>query len=139
MQDRAGLDELLDDEEAHATFHDAELLSVSIDYRTRELISAWRLCVGDPEAPKPARERLRDGRLTLQGLLFWVVEPPTEVDSKDGPPWLTADGCLSAATTATGRALARLLPAGAAGWYLFFSDRNAYAYCGATAARFQWV
>ncbi len=140
MEGTAGLDELLDDEERHATFHDAELLSVHVDYRTRELVAQWRLCVGDPDASeKPARERRRDGRLTLHGLLFWVVEPPTEVAAKDSLPWLTADGALSTSTTATGRSLAQLLPAGAVGWYLYFSDRNVFAYCGANAARFQWV
>ena len=140
MQSAAGLDELLGDEERHATFHDARLLSVDVDYQTRELVALWRMCVGDPGASdKPARERCRNGRLTLQGLLFWVVEPPTEVTPKDGLPWLTSDGPLSTATTATGRGLARLLPAGAVGWYLYFSDWNAFAYCGANAATFQWV
>jgi hypothetical protein len=140
MQGTAGLDELLDDEEPHATFHDAQLVSLTIDYRTSELLSTWRICVGDPHAPDSAvRERCRDGLLTLQGLVFWVVEPPTELDLKGGLPWLTADGPLQECTTATGQSLARLLPAGAVGWYLYFSDWNAFAYCAATAAGFKWV
>lgn len=34
-----GLDDLLDGQEPHATFHDADLLSLDIDYRTRSLVA----------------------------------------------------------------------------------------------------
>jgi hypothetical protein len=35
--------------------------------------------------------------------------------------------------------LLSVLPPGALGWYLFFSDWNAFAYCGAESARFEWA
>jgi hypothetical protein len=140
MQGTEGLGALLNDEEQHATFHDARLLSVEIDYQTRTLVAMWPMCVGDPEASeRRVRERRREGRLTLCGLAFWVIEPPTEVKPIGGLPWLTADGPLSEATSAIGRGLAQLLPAEAAGWYLYFSDWNAFAYCGASTATFEWV
>jgi hypothetical protein len=130
--------DLLDGPEPHATFHDTDLLSLDIDYRTRELVAQWSLCVGDPGASgEPERERCREGRLRLRGLLFWVVEPPAEMISE--LPWLTADGLLSEAPTPAGRELAKLLPAVAVGWYLFFSDWNAFAYAGAESAEFEWV
>jgi hypothetical protein len=133
------MDDLLDEEEPFGTFHDAGLLSVEVDYRTRELTALWSLFVGDPDAPKPARERQREGRLRLHGLLFWVVEPPSAPTSRDRTPWLTANGPLYEAPTAVGRGLAQSVPPGAVGWYLFFSDWNAFAYCGAESAAFEWA
>lgn len=140
MRDTAGLDGLLGPDEAHATFHDAELVCVAVDYLKRELVAEWHLCVGDPDASRrDARERRRDGSLSLEGLQFWVVEPPgAGVGQEGGLPWLTADGPLRQAPTDAGQRLAGLLPSGGVGWYLFFSDWNSYAYCGAAAARFQW-
>jgi hypothetical protein len=140
MQPTDGLDSLLDGKEPHATFHDAELLSVQVDYRRRELIAMWRVCVGDPNANDRAeRERRREARVTLHDLAIWAMEPPAKLDPAGGPPWLTADGPLEKSTTTTGQSLAKLLPAGARGWYWYFSDLNAFAYCGAGGASFQWV
>lgn len=140
MKRTDSLDSLLDGEEPHATFHDAELLSVRVDYRKRELVALWRMCVGDPNADDQAeRERRREARLTLHDLAVWAMEPPAEPHSAGGPPWLTADGPLQESTTATGRSLAKLLPAGTRSWYLYFSDLNAFAYCGAGRASVEWV
>jgi hypothetical protein len=137
MQGTANLDALLNGAEPHATFHDAELLSIAIDYQAGTLVAEWRLCVGDPSAPKPTRERTRGGKLMLQGLTFWVAEPPSEASA--GTPWLTADGPLAESPTTAGRELARLVPPGGVGWYLYFSDSNAFAYVGASSARFMWA
>src|SRR5262245_41453666 len=121
MQVTASLDALLNGAEPHATFHDAELLSIAIDYAAGALVADSRLFVGDRSATaESTRERKRDGRLTLQGLAFWVLEPPNEASA--GTPWLTADGPLSESPTTAGRDLARLVPPGGVGWYLYFSD-----------------
>ncbi len=134
------LQDLFDQQEPHATFHDASLLSVEVDYQTRELVALWSLFVGDSDASEERdRERQREGRLRLHGLLFWVVEPPNAPTSKDGTPWLTADGPLSQCPTAVGKGLVQEMPSGAVGWYLFFSDWNGFAYCGAESARFEWA
>src|SRR4026208_1210266 len=123
MTTATSLDELLGRDEPHATFHDAELLSIAIDYDANKLVAMWRLYVGDPLASDAgARERTRDGQLILCGLAFWVTEPPSEVHS--GPPWLTADGPLSDSPNASGRDLTQVVPAGGVGWYLYFSDSN---------------
>jgi hypothetical protein len=138
MTAATSLDELLGKDEPHATFHDAELLSVAIDYDASKLVAVWRLCVGDPSsADEAARERTRHGQLVLQGLAFWVVDPPRE--ALLGTPWLTDDGLLSDSPDASGRDLAKFVPAGGVGWYLYFSDTNSFAYYGAKAAQFEWV
>jgi hypothetical protein len=127
-------------EEPCATFHDAELLSLVINYERRDLVLEWVLSVGNPDSPSPAeRERKRRGRLCFTGLCFWVLDPPGELLDESGLPWLTSDGALADAQTDTARRLAGLLPAGASGWYLFFSGSNAFAYCGAKAGAFEWL
>ena len=140
MQRQAGLDELLGRGEPHATFHDGELLSIRIDHEAGELVATWRLCVGNPgAADKAERERTRQGLLTLGGLLFWCEAPPAVLESNAGSPWLTANGPLAESPTAEGQELAKRLPEGVAGWYMYFSNRNAYAYCAAKSLGFQWV
>jgi hypothetical protein len=140
MIHRPSLDDFLDRVGPHATFHDAELVSLAIDFEKKELVTEWKLCVGDPDAAtETERERRRRGRLWLTGLLFWVVEPPGDLDREPDPPWLTDDGPLREAPTETGKRLAALLPPGVAGWYLFFTDWNAFAYCGAAHGSFEWT
>lgn len=137
--DGESLDSLLDHQEARASFHDARLCSLQIDYERRELISEWLLCAGDPEAAEPSnRERMRRGRLQLSGLLFWIVEPHDEI--LDGTiPWLTSYGPLSEAGTPLAEALLKRVPAGAIAWYLYFSNWNTFAYCSAQSGAFVWL
>ena len=133
------IDSFLDNEEPCASFHDAGLISLNIDYERRELISEWQLCVGDPDAPEPAdRERTRRGRLRFSGVFFWIVEPHQGL--LDGtPPWLTNDGPLLDAGTPLAETLSKRVPPGAVAWYLYFSDWNAFAYCAAESGAFEWV
>ena len=140
MQSANGLDDLLGKKEPHATFRDARLVAVSLDYRNNEAVTTWELCVGDPdESMRVARERRRTGRLLLSGVVFWVIDPPRALDTRPGLPWLTEFGPLSEATTETGRQLARLLPAGAQGWHFFFASWNAHMYCGARRLTYEWL
>jgi hypothetical protein len=140
MHSTADLDALLGPEEPHATFHDAELVAVRVDYQARELVAEWRVCVGNPDATAHAeRERRRHGQLTLRGLVFWVMEPPGERRTISGPLWLTGDGPLSELENATATALVQQLPSDTMAWYLYFSDLNAFAYWAANSAGFQWA
>jgi hypothetical protein len=132
------IDDFLGRAEPCASFHDARLISVQINYEQRELVSDWELCVGDPAPESADRERTRRGRLRLSGVFFWVVEPHDQV--LDGSmPWLTSDGPLLEAGTDLAKELAERVPRGAAAWYLYFSDWNAFAYCCAEGGAFAWV
>jgi hypothetical protein len=94
------LDGFLPQDEPGATFHDANLLSLLIDYGRKELPSEWSICVGDPDAAGlMERERRRRGRLRFKGLYFWVVEPPENLEDKSRVAWLTSNGPLSDAKT----------------------------------------
>jgi hypothetical protein len=141
MSRSPSLDDYIPPGEPCATFHDASLLSILIDYEGKEMVSEWDLCVGDPEADdEEARERRRRGKLRFTGLLFWVMEAPDEryVVHHHESPWLTSDGPLAEAGTSTAKTLDRLLPSDVSGWYLFFSDLNSFAYCAARGGTFQW-
>jgi len=140
MEGANGLDGLLGRQEPHATFRDARLVAVSLDYRHDEAVTTWELCVGDPDdSMRSARERRRAGRLILSGVAFWAIDPPQALDTRPGLPWLTAGGPLSEAPTEAGRQLACLLPAGASGWYFFFGSWKAHMYCGARRLTYEWV
>jgi hypothetical protein len=133
------IDDFLGPEEPCATFHDARLISVEINYERRELASEWELCVGDPESPElAARERTRRGRLLCSGLCFWVVEPHDPI--LDGSmPWVTSDGPLLEAGTDLAKQLCARVPPGASAWYLYFPHRNAFAYCCAERGAVTWI
>jgi hypothetical protein len=136
------IDSFLDAQEPCASFHDALLLSLQINYGRRELVSDWQLCVGNPEAPAEMdRERTRRGRLRLSGLLFWVVEPlePHRQILDGTTPWLTSDGPLLDAGTALSKTLSEDVPPGAIAWYLYFSNWNAFVYCCAESGAFEWT
>ena len=94
MEIENGLDGLLGKTEPHATFRDARLVAVSVDYRSNEAISdVRRCCVGDPDdSMRAARERRRTGRLILSGVAFWVIDPPGALDARPGLPWRPAAG-----------------------------------------------
>ena len=123
------LDDLLGSEEPNGTFHDASLLSVGIDYSIRVFVAEFELRVGDPDAPdEPVRERRRAGRLRVEGLRVWAVEPPPGlIEPLLKCPWLTADGPLADCATEAGKALALSVGEKGVAWYLYFSNLNAFA------------
>ena len=135
------LDDLLGSAEPYGTFHDAKLIDLHIDYSARALVARFDLCVGDPDGTTRAdRERRRNGLVELRGLLFWAVDPPADPMRSSGTePWLTSDGLLSEAPTESGKRLAAAVPPDSVAWYLYFSDLNAFGYCAAQQATFQWI
>jgi hypothetical protein len=134
------LDDLLGNEEPHGTFHDAVVRAVHVDYATQELSVDLELCVGNPDAAGDLpRERRRRGRLQVEGLRVWALDPPGSGGTiEPGGLWLTADGPLSECPTETGRALSGLTNSGI-NWYLYFNDLNAFAYVVGARASFTWL
>jgi hypothetical protein len=55
------------------------------------------------------------------------------------PPWLTSAGPLLEAGTPLAKELSKRVPEGAAAWYFYFSDLNAFAYCSAKHGAFEWL
>ena len=126
--------------EPFATVHDVSLLILNINYEGRDLIAEFDICVGDSnDSDHIARERRRRGRLCLAGLILWACEPPRDTERCEGTPWLTSDGMLEEAPTEEGKRLAITVGDDEIAWYLYFNDLNAFAYCVAQDARFEWL
>jgi len=72
----ASLDSLLGDVEPMASFHDAQLIRLRIDFKAATLEADFSICVGDPDAPLLLdRRRWRSGCLRLSGVRHWSLEP----------------------------------------------------------------
>jgi hypothetical protein len=134
------LDALLPDNEPFATFHDAVISSVQVDYLRRRFVAHMQINCGDPDSDgDAARERWRDGELIVEALKVWSIEPPALTGSDIGHGlWLASDGVLSDAPTEIGRALARQLAPGHVAWFLFFNNLNAFGYLAGERAEFRW-
>ncbi len=71
------LDELLWSDDSNATLHDAELLSLNIDYVQATAEFTLSVCIGDPSSDtKSIREARHTGILTVTGLEMLSIEPP---------------------------------------------------------------
>jgi hypothetical protein len=135
------LDALLSDDEPHATFHDALITAIHVDYVRRRFLAELRVSVGDPDASDEAtRERRRSGTLVVEGLSLWTIEPPAAADRSAGAGlWLAADGSLADSPTELGRDLAQRFGHGSVSWFLFFNDQSAFAYLVGERAEFRWL
>jgi hypothetical protein len=135
------LESLLGKEEPCGTFHDSSLLSVNVDYDKKILSAEFDLCCGDPKGKEPqTRERYRPGRLKIEGLEFWFMEPPTASASQwMACPWVTDDGPLSACPTSAAKALMQKAAGKRFAWYFFLGDLNAFAYVAGDRVSFEWI
>lgn len=130
------MDDLFGPDEPSATFHDAYVQRIRIDYGARRFDAIVSVSVEDPGAADYARrERYRTGRLTVEGLRCWCMESWAVTGE---PLWLTGDGFLGDAPTEAGKSLATQHVGAAVRWWLFFSDLNAFAYLVGERASFAW-
>jgi len=135
------LDSLLPAGEPHASFHDAIISVVRVDYVARQFLAQAEICVGDPNASDPlARERRRKGELVVDGLKIWVLEAPDPISTDTGDGlWITTVGVLSDSPTESGKALAKTLAPNDVGWFLFINNLNAFGYVAGSRAAFHWL
>ncbi len=98
-------------EEPFATFHDATLRGINLDYDNRRLAAEFDIFVAEAkESGKAEREGKRRGVLSLAGLILWATEPPSDPATEQWlPRWLTYDCLMEEAPTVQGRQLAALL------------------------------
>ena len=135
------LDDLLDRKaEPFASFHDATLSNIHIDYKLKTLSAEFKVCVGSPDDPEEInRERTRNGVLSLTGLVLWAIEPPEIQRKKEwGQPWLTHDSLMEEATAEYGKNLAAIIGQDVYAWFMYFRDMNAFGYCICHEASFEW-
>lgn len=134
------MNNLLDQTEQYATFHDAELTEIRINYKESKLSAEFDLCVGNPIGKTEAeREQRRKGILHVSCLICWAIDPPSNegIEPLDSL-WLTDDGLISESSNKTAKELAATLTPETYGWYLYLSNLNAFAYLVAKEAVFEW-
>ncbi len=137
MPNTITLDSLLAGDEPHASFHDASLLRVAVDYEQSAWVGTFAIVVGDP-AGRTAGERdaTRLAEVSVTGLSLWALEagavPPAGL-------WLTADGPLVNAPTESGLASAQSVASSPVAWFLYFSNTNSFGYLAGAQASFRWL
>ena len=70
------IESILDKKYPHATFHDAILYDLRIDYKNRVVQCEIGMQIGNPEADVAERSKYALGRLTFSKFAFLMVEPP---------------------------------------------------------------
>lgn len=135
------LDDLFGSEYPDATFHDALIERITLDYIARNAIIECSICIGDPGAPdEDVREARRKGHLVFQDLLYFVIESPdpSYPSQSAGGVSISSDGPVGM-NGVNGTHLPSNLPDEAFAHYFFVSDWNAFAYIAAERAGFEWV
>lgn len=62
----------------NACFHDSIITDISIDYEKKVAVIHLDLCAGNPDSPNPAdHEKYIKGKLTIYGLFYFIIEPPS--------------------------------------------------------------
>lgn len=135
------LDDLLARDDFAATFHDASVHRLTLDYVAREAVLECSICVGNPDAEdEQEREARRNGTLIFQGLLYCAIDPPDPrypYSDRDGL-WISDVGPLDLRPDSAKRFPVNL-PAEAFAHYFFVNDWNAFIYIAARSARFDWT
>ena len=135
------LNALLGETNPFASFHDAVIHTIHLDYQARIAQMECTLYIGDPDAKYSAeREVTADGVLSFSGLLYCVIEPPTDNGVyQEGGLDISSNG--NAATTqfkSPWPALPQLTEPNAFVHWFFVTSWNAFVFIAATEARFVW-
>lgn len=122
-------------------FHDAVLQSISLDLLSNTASLRMQLLVGETDATsEEAREAYRTATLTLEGLVYFVIDSP---DSLGRP--LSAEGVRIDGGDATDRTNPRApaprtsLPPGTFAHWFFVHEWNSFIHIAARQASLQWL
>jgi hypothetical protein len=134
---RLNLDSLLGNEYAHATFHDAEMESIHIDFNTNSIKLRFMIPCGFLTENELSYQR---GTLEFQGIAFYSIEPSNYDPSANDKPalWITSDGSLPDERVKASAELPSDLPQGAFAHYFYSSTTNNFIVVAAMHASFNW-
>jgi hypothetical protein len=136
------LDEVFDNKYPHATFHDAIIESIKLDYKNKEAKLELEICVGDPDALEEETRELRcSGVLVLTGLVFCVIEPPELQFYKEKCNELLIgdDGKINTLPSKYTSNFINLIGELKICHYFFVSSWNSFIFIGANDAFFEWI
>ncbi|WP_370677953.1 hypothetical protein [Pleomorphomonas sp. PLEO] len=118
-------------------FHDAEIKRTVLDYENGTASLTLDMFVGAVDAKPSERELYRLAELTLEGLAFWIIEPPSSnyLSWYPGPVRIDIHGAEHIPLAI------RELPVPAGSFlntiYVFYW--NSFIYLAAQNARFTWL
>jgi hypothetical protein len=119
-------------------FHDAYLLSISVDYRERILRINLNFCwTGDLNSEIcEVQEAYREGTFIVSGLQYFVIESPAKGSSVDEPSYI--DGFKTRASDVIRASLPEV--ADDTFRYSFFvGDWNSFIHFAGALADIQWI
>ena len=131
------LDGLLGIKHEHATFHDAELESIQIDFSTDSINLSFLIPCGFGAERQLSYHK---GTLIFQTILFYYLEPSAYRAEKNDKAalWITADGSLPDDEVEASRELPNDLPPDAFAHCFFSSTTNSFIIISAKSAIFVW-
>jgi hypothetical protein len=134
------LEELLDDKYPHATFHDAKIENMKIDYMNNTALLHVELYVGDPNDDNE-KEIKRRGILQFTDLFYCVIEPPdTKYPYGDVKGlWLTGDSPVAPGYNKGKVTLPQDTSDDTFIHSFYISDWNSTFYICAKDASFEWL
>lgn len=120
-------------------FHDAEILSISVNYAAATALIDLNLSTGTPGGTDP--DEYRRGRLTIHGLHYLVCDPPETLrQGGDGEGlWVTTLDADAPGLSPGLAGLIRALPRGAFCHRLYVAQWNSFIHLSAQAAELTWT
>ena len=111
-------------------FHDSYITALHVNYAQRTAEIDMKIWVSGPEAADP--DEYQPLKLSLSGLIYFVIEPPGDLYLDTSEPWLVAGGSSEVETSPS--RLPKSLPAGAFTYWFFVNNWNSYIHIAALTA-----
>ena len=133
------LDEL--DHELPNGFHDADILSLELDYVAATAKLHLSLLVGWPEDPDPESQAYQEAILVVTGLCFCSIDPPSPTYPflPDGKPINVSGHPAKPDDFPSLPDLAAILPSGTWCYRWFVNDWNSFIYIAGRNAEITWI
>ena len=127
------------DDELPNGFHDALLRAVTLDLVSNSASLRLHLFVGEPDAAsEEAREAYRGATLTLEELMYFVIDVPDRWDVRPGGRVMIDAGDATDHSNPRAPTERSALPAGAFAYWIFVHEWNCFIHVAARGAVLQW-
>jgi hypothetical protein len=132
------IESLFGDRYPHASFHDSRVYSFGVNLPKKEAVFDCLIFVGNPD-DRESQPREARGVLTLTGLLYIAVEPPTYHPFEDDWMEISYDGPVES-TNFKGPIpkLPDLLPDDSFHHCFYINNWNSFMFIAATSGQFEW-
>lgn len=135
------IQEILRDQYPHASFHDAVIEEINVNYLKRQVEIRCVLYVGNPEDDVISREATAQGLLVLTGLIYLAIEPPDQNYNYDeGGLDISYDESLKNISRESFHwKIPQDVPEDAFVHCFYINNYNSFLLFAATEAQFSWL